>query len=795
DQAHARFQDPHSDFLGLIRLWRFCDQLHERLSRSRFRRAMSENYLSLQGYWQWRETHRQLQSLLRAAGYRNHGKKIELPEVEPSHEHDEPARRSSRHAKGGTKRSRNAELPAGYDVVHLAILSGLLRNVAQRSEGFEYTLAGGLKGAIWPGSGLFRHGPAWLVAAEVVETSQRFLRTVGKIDVAWLEQAAAHLLKHNYVEPHWSKKAGAAMVYRHSTLYGLPVVTRRRQALAPIDPQMARALMIEHGLVDGQWRCNESFYVHNREMLADVQELVHRTRDGAIAADRYDLIEFYNTRLPAEVTDLQTLRGWLRRNQGTSAAQALWMQPQDLVRSSRDPGPIDQLYPNQVCINGIDYGVEYHFEPGHPRDGVTITVPAAALRQIDPGLLEWLVPGMLEEKIQQLIRGLPKSKRTAFLPVPEVAGRLVREISDAAYQEPLLTTLSRAMCRHASEPVRPSDFDLARLPPHLRFCVRVVDHGGQEVAAGRDLEHLRREYAPATSHVDPGDLAAAEDLKPRRVQLDELSEIPAPRAIGRTGPTALAFPALVDCGQHVELRWLDNEGEARRLSQIGWAQLFALKHRRLLKSHIQHLPQIQQWALLLSHQLPGRDVLEELMLLTSRIAFLGDGQPPTTAADIDVLRMRAAQQVSLAAQEIASWLPKLAPPVHELRSRLERIPGSWDDIRHDIEQQIDALFIEDWMRHVPWRHLREYPRYLAAIHIRLERLPGGGVDRDRKSMVVVQRFWEQYQAMRDQSGGDASQEHLEELRWAIEEFRVAQFAQKLGTRIKVSEKRLQSMLV
>jgi ATP-dependent helicase HrpA len=287
DEAHLQFLDPHSDFLSYIRLWDFYHKLRDDLGRARLQRALNQNFLSLQGFREWSDIVRQLKEILAGAGIRTGQRRLQLAEVDPAvFERRSPKtdRASPGKASPPEKKLRR---PQHYAEIHQSLLAGLLSGIAARSERHEYQAARGLKIFLWPGSGLFKRQPNWIISAEIVETTRRFGRTNAEVDVAWIEQAGAKLLKHSYHDPHWSSKSGSAMVYQRSTLYGLPIVAGRRVPLAPLDPAAARALMIEHGLVAGEWKCQEKFYVHNQELLADLHEVVQRTRSRDFILDRF----------------------------------------------------------------------------------------------------------------------------------------------------------------------------------------------------------------------------------------------------------------------------------------------------------------------------------------------------------------------------------------------------------------------------------------------------------------------------------------------------------------------------
>ncbi|MEZ6137333.1 MAG: DUF3418 domain-containing protein [Pirellulaceae bacterium] len=692
--------------------------------------------------------------------------------------------------------------PKGYAEIHQSLLTGLLSGIAQRGERHEYKGAGGISLALWPGSGLFRRAPKWIMAAEIVETNKRYARMAAEVDVEWIETAGEMLFKHTYSDPHWSSKAAAAMVYRRSTLYGLTIVSGRRMALAPIDPTTARSMLIEHGLVAGDWRCNEEFYRHNQELIADINELAQRTRSREYIVDRFHLANFYNARLPEEVYDLNTLRAWLRRHRGSPSANALELQPHDLLRESEHLHSIEESFPNTLTVGATELPLAYHFEPGHAQDGVTLTVPQAALRQISDEALGWLVPGMLEEKILAIIKGLPKSLRTNFVPAPDVAKKLAGTLAGVPRDQPFSVALSHAMSKYAGERMTAADLLLANLPEHMQFLVQVVDDEGHVLGAGRNVQQLIAEFGPASELTrstggQSGDSAdGGVTWANRPVTASDFAGLPPPVTLRRGGVLVAAFPALVDLGDHVELQLADSEPEARKLTRRGLTRLFAIKHHRSLRSHVAHLPEFSSSSVQLNHLLPGQELAKQLQDLIVRIALVESQPDIVTGEDFEARNARATEAISIAAQAVAAWLPKLATQVHALRLRLEQAPNSWQSVTEDIQRQVDRLLGKDFLASTDWDWLSELPRYLAAAQQRMEKLKNGGVAKDVKLFEPIAQAESKLEQLRQSSRMVESEFAAQTVlvRWMLEELRVSIFAQQLRTKHSVSPKRIAEML-
>jgi ATP-dependent helicase HrpA len=587
------------------------------------------------------------------------------------------------------------------------------------------------------------------------------------------------------------------MVYRRSTLYGLPIVVGRRMNLAPIDPAAARDMLIEHGLVAGEWSCREKFYLHNQELLADMHELAQRTRQREYIVDKYQLARFYGQRIPADVTDLGTLRSWLVKHQGQPHEQALWMKPEDLLESKSEAlEEVAEAYPNSLPVGTTNLPLTYVFEPGHAADGVCVTVPQAALRQISDESLGWLVPGLLEDKILHLIRSLPKPLRVNFVPAPDVANKLAKQLSKMDRQKPFSAALCEVMTAHAGEPMKPSHFDWSKTPEHLQFLVRVVDDHGELIESGRNVAELQSRHAPPESLVTANKVATSSDWRDRRITQIDFDTLPQQIGIKRGGVVVSAFPALIDVGDAVELRLVDNAAEAERQSIQGWMRLFSLKHNRHLRSQVSHLPNFEKHSLLLGHILKAEPLRNQLADLIARIAFI-DGRPPlSTRDDFEVRNMRAVEQLSIATQHVATWLPKLAESAHQVRLRVEAIPATWREVSEDIRQQLSGLLASDFLKATPWSALTELPRYLKAIELRLDKLKNGGLPKDRQLRAPIEKAVQRYQQLCSKTPPPSPEQsaRLDELRWLIEEFRVSIFAQSLGTKQTVSEKRINDFI-
>jgi ATP-dependent helicase HrpA len=799
DAAHSRFQDPHSDFLSLIRLWDFYENLQSQLGRSRLQKALQQNFLSHHGFREWSDIIRQLRELLIAAGLKPEPRRLNLPPVPiADKEEPEPGGSNGRSGKRETLKEEGIPQipkPEGYAAIHQSLLAGLLSGVAHRDQRFDYKACGGLSVRLWPGSGLFRRSPKWIMAAEIVETRHRYARTAAELDVQWIESAASELLKHSYSQPHWSEKTGAAMVHQKSTLYGLTVVAGRRVPLSPIDPAAAREMMIEHGLVEGRWRCDLPFYRHNLEMIADMDELVRRTRSRRYIVDRYHLMNFYSVRIPESVVDLHGLKQWIS-DRSASNDQLVRMRPEDLMATEEENLDVAEDFPNAFRIGPAEFPLEYHFEPGHERDGVTIHIPKSALRQASQEALEWLVPGLLDEKILAIIKALPKALRTWFVPAPDVARKLSNQLRSVDRQTPFSLILAETLSKHAGHKVSPDLLTSLNLPDHLRFRIQVIDDDGGPIEASRDINELIIRYVPKEKSEGIQGAGLTEDLIEQTIrEPEQLDQIPKQTYLIRGGVKVAAFGAVADAGKVAVARLVDTPDEAQRLSRIGLIRLFSLKNGRLLRSQVSHLPQWNQSAMMLSSMISSATLQQGLQDLIARIAFIEDRPLPISSADFTARQARAHGQISMATQAIAPWLPKLAGNYHSLRLALDKAPDSWREVTNDIQRQIEHLFHDGFLVATPWKWLSEYPRYLQAAILRLGKLTSGGLPRDRNLSQPISALLDQLDEAKlsPRCLSLDFETRLNEIGWAIEEYRVSQFAQQLGTRLPVSAKRISEM--
>jgi ATP-dependent helicase HrpA len=749
DEAHAQFADEQSDFLTYLRLWDFYQRLKEKLSRNQLRKACWQNFLSHNRMREWFDIHRQLRELVQEAGLR------------PKRRHDE------------------------YGPIHRAILTGLLSNVAFRSQTYEYTAAGGSKFHLWPGSSVFRTRPSWIVAGEMLETAKRYLRTCAPIDPAWIEPLAGHLVKRSYSEPHWDRKGASALAYEKVSLFGLPVVPRRRVPYGPIDPEASRALLIQHGLVEGELDTKAEFFAHNRTLFEECEALEAKTRRHDLLLGQWARFDFYDCRIPASVCDGKRLERW-RRNEERTNPRVLFMSQADLLREQVDDA-VQARFPDALPSDEAELPLDYRFEPGTECDGVTVTVPLEALGHLDPQRLGWLVPGLLEDRIVALIKSLPKPIRRRLVPAPDTAKEVLRQIRFGEGDMP--AAVARQLSRIAGEAVSPEMFNEDKLPDNLRMNVRVVGTDRNTLAEGRDLAAVREKLGVKVAET----FAALDDPQWKRDGLCswDFDELPEEVRLNRGGMTVAAYPMVIDRGDCVSLRLASSPEKAAHESRAGLRRLFFIAADRELRSQIAWFPNLDS-LLLHAATIPDFDFRCQLAELIADRSFLAEGNIPRSKDAFEAEVQLGRQRIGVAVQDTVRVVEPLFESYHEAQLALEKAANpNWQHATSDVAMQLAELLRPGFLTATPWSWLAQYPRYFRAISYRLERLSAGSLARDRQNTDEIRVRWDGYQ--------ERAQKHVEmdifdpelaHYRWMLEEYRVSLFAQPLGTAVPVSAKRL-----
>lgn len=751
DEAHARWRDPNSDFLAFVNLWRWLEAQREALGSAAYRRTVSRHFLSWLRVREWRALHRQLHLACRERGWRENG------------------------------------AAADAEAVHRALLPGLLGQLGLRTERGDYLGARGLRFQLFPGSALFRKPPPWVAAAEIVETSRVYARTVATVDPAWVEPEAGHLVRRQHDAPHWRRRRGRVMATERVTLYGLPIVEGRLVPWDPIDPAGARELFLREALAQGQLDTKGSFLARNEALLEELRELEARERRRDLVISEERLAELYGARIPEEICDARSFERWRRRAEAQDP-DVLLLRREELLEAAPDAAA-ERDFPGTLVLGELELQLSYAFAPGTEEDGVTVTVPRAALPQLRPEALEWLVPGLLEARCTALLRSLPKGVRRQLAPVPDHVAAVLPELlePDRFRRGGLRRALTEALARHFAVDVPADAWDESRLDPHLLMRVRVVDDGGETVATGRDLAALQAEHGGAAD-ADLSRSSAAAGLEsaghrawdfgplPERVQLEA----------GLPG-----WPALVDEGDGVAVRVRTDAERARRETRAGVLRLLLLVQHGNVKHLKRNLPERNRLQLRYTPLGDPAALQDQILRVAAERAHLVPGEAPPRDADafravLDRGRGRLAGHVNavaaLALAVLEGW--------HAVRRALDeaRASPAFRDAVDDVDRWLARLVPPDFLTvpPEPWRD--ELPRYLEAATRRLGQLQGA-VERDRERIVELGGWESRLEELRTLAG-DRPDAGVEGLRWLLEEYRVSLFAQALGTREPVSPKRL-----
>ncbi len=763
DQAHLRFRDERSDFLGLLHLWDFfqaavgAGMSHRRLVDHC--RAHFVSYLRLR---EWRDIHSQLVAQLAELGWKQD---LTRPPAVDAHR---------------------------YQAVHRALLSGLLGNVGRRGEGLEardehYQGAREIKFYLHPASGVARKGAKWVVAAELTETTRVFARCVGRVEPEWIEQVAGDRVGRDWFDPRWDRQAGErgeAVASERVTLYGMTLIPRRRILLARVDPALARETFIRGALVAGDFATRAPFLAHNRRLIEEVAELEHKARRQDVLVDEETIFDFYAERIPAEVVSGVAFERW-REAAERIDQRVLFITREYLMRHAAGHVTEEQ-FPEWLSVAGNRLPLKYRFAPGHPLDGLTLTVPLALLNQVDGKRLSWLVPGLVREKVNALIRALPKGVRSRLTPVADFVTAF---LADRAPGARALDEELRDYLAGARRIEVPGDiWQDIELPPHLAVNVRVVDDSGQELAAGRDLRALVGRLGDAATisfrQAEPG-------LERSNVTSWDFGDVPESLVFMRDGKRITGFPALVDDGDSVALRMLDSAAKAAHAHRGGVARLLRLALREQLKSWDRPAPAFTHAALQL-RALGSADALRaDLLTAVCDRALIGDDPLPRSVKAFEQQRQRARARLPAVAESAGRVLAAIATEYHALTQRIGALPPALGRLATEARRQRDALVYPGFLARTPWEQIGHLPRYLQALQRRLAKY-ADNPERDARHAAMVDTLWTRYTERLDRNRRAQREEPaLEAFRWMIEELRVSLFAQELKTPYPASYKRLE----
>ena len=749
DEKHAAFIDKASDFIFYIKLWDAYHAEKKQLSGNQLRKWCKKNFISWMRVREWIDTYNQIKQML-----------------------------------SNMKLTLNTTV-AAYDQIHRSLLIGLLANIGFKDEGREYLGARSKKFNVFPGSALFKSPPKWIMAAEIVETSRVYARTNAKIDVAWIEDKARHLLKYHYSNPHWEKKRSQVVALEQATLYGLVIHADKKVSYGRIKPSEAKEIFIRCALVQGDFECRAKFFLHNQRLLEELEALEAKSRRRDIIVDENVLYDFYEQQLPDEINNGAALDKWLRNNPGKE--KALFLTTDDLMRHDATLVS-DTMFPDHLVMNGSRFPIEYHFDPSNHCDGITLITPVAGLNAVNPQRCEWLIPGLLQEKIIALIKSLPKQLRKNFVPAPNFAEACVEAL------EPSDDSLTAAVANHLRKMTGvlvPYDaWNVSDISPHLLMNFRVIDHDGAVIEQGRDLQVIKDVLAGDLDDVSEISDEAEQDAAYHQddVGPDIIDTLPETVELELQGVLIKAYPALVKDGRQVNLRALQNRKTAQYETAKALRQLIINALPEQVKHLKRSLPDIQN--LCLKYTDFGRcdELKQDIIDKTIDDVFLCGGIH--SAKEFEEKLEQGRGRIHEKAEQWSRLLTGILDGYRDLKKLIKNPTLAQLEMVADIQQQLAYLFPKNFITVIDREWLEQYPRYLMGINKRVEKSKTN-LTRDRQLKIEFSRLWDEYikrQKLLQKQHIDSEQ--LTHYRWMLEEYRISLFAQELKTRFPVSDKRL-----
>jgi ATP-dependent helicase HrpA len=755
DQAHLMFRDARSDFLSLIALWEFfAALLAQKLSHRRLVDACRDRYVSYLRLTEWRDVHGQLASEAAEQGMQWN------PRLAPIDD-------------------------ARYQAIHRALLAGLLGNIgAKESEGDAYQGARGIRFHLHPGSGLAKKGPRWVLAAELVETSRLYARCAAAIEPEWVEAVAGDLVSREYFEPRWDQQRGEVVASERVQLYGLTLVPRRRVSYGRIDAAAAREVFIREALVPGALATKGAFLAENRRLVQAVAELEHKARRADVLVDDDAIAAFYAARIPPDVHSLATFESWREEAERTEPRR-LFLTREELMRHAAAQ-VTEALFPEELPMADTVLPLKYRFAPGHPLDGLTLTVPLALLNQLDAGRIDWLVPGMIRDKVAFCLKALPKGWRTRLTPLPDAVTAFLEAVPYG--REPLVVALRDWLKVRLGEAPPADAWDAVVVPDHLRMNVRVVDASGQELASGRDLAALRAQLAEAAQL---SFAQAGETVERRGIRTWDFGNLPESLATMRGTHRVTGYPALVDDDGSVSLRLLDTRAAADAATRGGIVGLMRIALKDVLARYEKGAPGFATAALQLKTVIPTDRLLTDVFGAVCDRAFVGDDPLPRNEKAFSEQLRRARTRLPAVAEGAFRLLAAIAAEHQVVTQRVAALPPALAKLGAEVRARRDGLVHPGFFQDTPWAQLGSVPRYLEALERRLAKYPGNP-DRDSRHAASVGHWWARYRERveLDRKAGRV-EPGLENFRWLLEELQVSLFAQELKTPFPVSFKRVE----
>lgn len=750
DESHRRFEDKDSDFTAFLNLWKYIQEQQDTVSQNQFRKQCQKEYLSYLRIREWQDIHYQVRQATRELG-------LQLNEQ-----------------------------PASYQMLHSALLTGLLSHIGNKdAEKPEFTGARNAKFMIFPGSGLFKKPPKWTMVAELTETSRLYGRIAARINPEWIEPLAAHLIKHHYSDPRWSKKAGAVLATERISLYGLTIIADREVQYGQIDPEVSRELFIRRALVEGDFETRHKFFAENRRLLNEIEDLEAKSRRRDILVDDETLFHFYEQRIPADVVSVRHFDQWWK-SASNANPDLLSFEREMLLKG--DASHINEHdYPNQWKQGLLKFKLTYQFEPGDAADGVTVHIPLPLLNQVEPIGFDWLIPGMRHELLVALIKCLPKQLRKNFVPAPNYADALMNAISPE--QGALLDTVERQLKRMSGVTIPRESWDLAQIPQHLKMTFRVIDEHRRKIAESNDLlqlkDDLREKVQQTLSKV------ADDDIEQEGLTLWSFGALPKEYSQKRGGFEMKAYPALVDQKDSVAIQLFDSASSQESAMWLGQRRLILLNVPSPIKYLQEKLPNKAKLGLYFTPFGKISDLIDDCIACGCDQLMKQHGGIAWNEDSFVRLKDLIRGELNDVVVSIAGQVEKILTAAHGIRKRFKgKMTLELAFAHSDIQAQLDRLIYKGFVADTGAERLGDLFRYMQGIERRLEKIP---VDpnRDRMYMLKVQQAEQAYQQLVGKlPKGAVLTEEIKSVRWMLEELRISYFAQVLGTPYAVSDKRV-----
>ena len=755
DEKHRRFADKKSDFLAFLNLWNYLQEQQKELTKNQFRRQCQKDFLNYLRIREWQDIYQQIRLAVREMGLPINSEKAE------------------------------------YQQIHTALLSGLLSHIGlKEAEKQQYLGARNAHFAIFPNSVLFKKQPKWVMAAELVETSKLWGRMVAEIELEWIEPLAEHLTKKSYSEPRWSKSRGAVIADEKVSLYGVPIVAARPVNYGAIDPRVSREIFIQSALVEGDWNTKHKFFKQNQQLIREVEELEHKSRRRDILVDERTLFEFYDQRIGTDVVSQKHFDTWWKKAEKQDP-ELLNFERSFLIND--DAEQVSKLdFPNFWHQGNLKLKLTYQFEPGTDADGVTVHIPLPLLNQVEMTGFDWQIPGLREELVIALIKSLPKSYRRNFVPAPNYAqaflGRAV------PLEKPLLDTLIYELRRMTGVTVEAEHWNWEQIPSHLKMTFRVVDENGKKIAESMNLDELKFSLK---DRVQESISAVADDgIEQSGLHIWSFAELPQCYEQKQRGFSVKAFPAIVDEKDAVGIKLFETEFEQAVAMQQGLRRLLLLNVPSPIKYLHEKLPNKAKLGLYFTPFGRVLDLIDDCIACAVDKLIADFGGFVWNEEGFNKLRDFVRENVNEVTVDIAQKVEQILTLTHQLNQRLKgKMDFTMAFALSDMKSQISDLIYQGFVQKSGYARLPDLLRYLQAIDKRMDKL-AQDVNRDRAAMLRVEQVQQAYQQLLAKlPKSKPISDEVAEIRYMIEELRVSLFAQQLGTKYQVSDKRVLNVIL